>query len=287
MLEKKGLNKDEFTITEHHFKTDDELHKLYVQEWGNPKGEPVLFVHGGPGYYCTDRNKSVFSPKKHRVIFVDQRGAGKSEPYGSLKENDTQKLVDDFDMIRRRLKIDKWHLHGTSWGSTLSLVYAINHPTIIKSIITGGVFLGSKEESDWLNKGYFRRFYPEISEKFVKKDYTPYELTRLHTATIKLDDRYALPEKEGFDEVPAKIEIHYINNNNCFLPKDFILNNASKLTMPVEIVQGRYDMMTPPKAAYELHSKLPNSNLHWTIAGHSSSDRPNYDTTKALLSQLK
>ena len=282
-----NITKDKFTITEHHFSTEDGLHKIYVQEWGNPEGEPVLFVHGGPGYYCTDRNKAVFDPEKHRVILVDQRGAGHSTPYGSLKENNTQKLVDDFELIRAKLKIDKWHLHGTSWGSTLSLVYAVHHPTAISSIITGGVFLGSAEEADWLNKGYFRRFYPEIDESYVKDSYTPYELTRLHTATIKLDDRYSLPETEDFDEVPAKIELHYINDNNCFLELDFILNNAHKLNIPVDIIQGRYDMMTPPKSAYELHQKLPNSNLHWTIAGHSASDRPNYDITRALLSQIK
>lgn len=280
-----NIAKDKFTIAEHHFQTENGSHKIYVQEWGSPSGVPILYVHGGPGYYCTDRSKAVFDPQKHRVIFVDQRGCGLSEPYGSLQENNTHKLIDDFELIREKFNISQWHLHGTSWGSTLSFVYAIHHPETIKSIITGGIFLGSKDEVDWLNKGYFRRFYPEIDEQFVKEKYNPFELARLHAATIKLDDRYTLPEKEDFDEVPAKIELHY-TDNKFFLEKDHILNHAAKLIMPVEIVQGRYDMMTPPQAAWRLHQKLPNSSLHWTIAGHSSSDRANYDLTKALLLRI-
>lgn len=285
-MAKDGISQDEFTIAEHRIKTADGLHKLYVQEWGNPAGTPIVYLHGGPGYYCTDRNKAIFDPKTHRVIFLDQRGSGHSKPYGSLKENTTAKLVDDLELIRTKLKIEKWSVTGTSWGSTLALCYGVEHSSKINGLVIGGVFLGTQAEVDWLEKGEFRTFFPEIDESEVRKKYTPYQLAKLVTPTIKLDDRYRLPEQEDFDEAPIKIEQYY-TENKCFLPDNYILQNAKKITMPVTIIQGRYDMMTPPKAAYTLDKKLPNSNLHWTIAGHSSSDRANYDVTKAIIAQIK
>lgn len=284
------LSKDEHTIAEHQIKTTDGQHELYVQEWGNPEGTPILFLHGGPGAGCRDKHKDVFSPKKHRVILFDQRGCGRSTPYGSLKENNTQKLIEDIELIRGKLKIDKWHLHGTSWGSTLSLIYAIAHPENIASMIIGGIWLGSKEEADWLTGGQWQTFYPDAYERFrqMSKDSKDIDFFAYSSAFIqfyRLDDRYYPLDKEKYDDKPLQIEFHYLENN-MFLPKDYILDNAHKLTMPVNIVQGRYDVVTPPKYAYELHQALPESELHWTIAGHSASDRSNYDTARALLSQL-
>ena len=281
---KQGLTKDKYTIAEHQLKTNDGLHELYVQEWGSPKGAPVLFLHGGPGAGCNDRQKTIFDAKKHRVVFLDQRGSGNSTPYGSLKDNTTQKLIEDIEQTRNRLSISSWVVVGTSWGSTLALCYAIKHPKRVNKIIIGGVFLGSKEEIDWLEKGHFRTFFPEVDAKVIRKKYTPYQYAKLAIPTIKLDDRYRLPDKLDFDEIPPKIELHF-TKNNCFLPDNYILKNAAKLTMPVTIVQGRYDMMTPPKTAYKLNSEFPNSTLIWTIAGHSSNDRENYTAFKAILSQ--
>lgn len=282
MAEKKRLNKDTLTIAEHHFKTTDGFHTLYVQEWGNPKGVPVLYVHGGPGSGCSDKSKAIFNPNIHRVVLLDQRGAGNSTPYGSLKENTTQKLIEDIELVREKLEIDKWHLYGTSWGSTLSLCYGIAHTDRVASMIIGGVFLGSQEEVDWIEKAQFRTFFPEIEEE---KEITPYTYLKLAMPTLRLDDRYSVPDEEDLDKVPLEIELHY-TKNDCFLPKNHIIDNSSSLTMPIDIVQGRYDMMTPPVSAYKLYKKLSDSRIHWTIAGHSPGDRANYDITKALLSQL-
>lgn len=287
---KSGISKDPDTIAEHYIKTKDSHHKLYVQEWGSRSGTPVLFLHGGPGSGCTDKHKSIFNPKKHRVIFVDQRGSGNSTPYGSLKENTTSKLIEDFEQIRIKLGIEKWHLHGTSWGSTLSLIYAAKKPKVLSSLVIGGIWLCSDEEIDWLVKGGWQMFYPDAWERFNKlnKNKSKMDFFAYSSAFIqyyRLDDRYSPLDKEKYDTTPLEIEFNYFENN-MFLPKDYILKNAEKIQLPVQIVQGRYDFVTPPKFAYKLHMALPNSTLHWTTAGHSSSDRANFDVTKALLSQL-
>lgn len=286
----KGLNKDSHTIAEHHIKTRDGLHKLYVQEWGNPKGVPILYLHGGPGAGARDKHKSVFDPNKHRVVLFDQRGSGNSTPYGSIKGNTTPNLVDDIELIREHLKLDKWHLHGLSWGSTLSLCYGIAHPDKVLSMVIGGIWLCSKEEVDWLVKGEWKTFYPDAWERFEKLNkgagIDPFAYSSAFIQFYRLDDRYYPLDPDKYDKTPLDIEFHYIKND-MFLPKGYILDNADKLKMPINIVQGRYDIVTPPKFAYMLHKKLLDSNLHWTVAGHSASDRANHDLAKALLSQLK
>lgn len=289
-MAEKGLTKDEHTIAEHHIKTAGGHHELYVQEWGNPNGVPVVYLHGGPGAGCRDKHKDVFNPAKHRVILIDQRGAGNSTPYGSFKENTTPKLVEDIELVREKLEIDIWHVHGLSWGSTLALCYAIKHSTHIKSMVIGGIWLCSKEEIEWLTTGQYKMFYPDAWERYnhLKSKNEEVDFFAYSSAFIqfyKLDDRTFALDREKYDDTPLKIEFEYFKND-MFMQENYILNNASKINVPVKIVQGRYDFVTPPKAAYDLDKKLPNSELFWTIAGHSSSDRGNYDTAKALLSQL-
>lgn len=285
------LTKDESTIAEHRFKTTDGHHNLYVQEWGSKNGVPVLFVHGGPGSGCRDKQKEIFNPKKHRVVFIDQRGAGNSKPYGSLKENTTNNLVDDIELVREKLGISQWHITGTSWGSTLSLIYAINHPDRVKSLIIGGVWLCTEEEIKWLTEGRYRDFFPDAWERYKELNPDPHKIDYFAYSSAfiqmyRLDGRYYSLDKEKYDDTPLKIEFEYFKNK-VYIPENYILDNVKKLKMPVNIVQGRYDLVTVPKFAYILYKKLPDSELFWTIAGHSASDRANFDTLKALLSQIK
>jgi len=125
-------------------------HKLYYEDWGNPKAFPIIFLHGGPGGGFSDRHKLNFNPRKHRVIFFDQRGAGKSTPYASIEHNTTQDLVSDIEKLRKHFGIEKAHISGRSWGSTLALAYAIAHPDRVKHMLIGGVYLGSRFENDFV-----------------------------------------------------------------------------------------------------------------------------------------
>lgn len=289
-----GLSKDENTIAEHRIATADGLHKLYAQEWGNPKGVPVLFLHGGPGGGCKDKHKRYFDPKKHRVIFLDQRGSGNSEPYGSLENNETSYLVDDIELIRKELDIEDWHIEGASWGSTLALCYAIKHPENVRSLVILGVFLGTKEEDDWILAGRFRYFYPEVWEKHQKEsfDYSKKSdqlaYLEMYYPLLGIDDSktLTLEEEAEVDTQPVKIELYYLQNK-FFLEKDYVLKNASKITVPVTIIQGRYDMITPPVSAYELSKVLPDSKMLTTLGGHLPSDRESASVLKATLYQLK
>ena len=56
------------------------IHTIFVEESGNPKGKPVIFLHGGPGGGIEPVYRQYFNPKKWRIIIFDQRGCGKSLP---------------------------------------------------------------------------------------------------------------------------------------------------------------------------------------------------------------
>ncbi len=268
-------------------------HQLYVHDWGNPAAEiPIVFLHGGPGNGCADRHKSTFDPFKQRVIFHDQRGAGKSLPLGSLENNTTPHLVGDIEKIAQRLALDTFVITGGSWGSTLALAYGIEHPKRLVGMVIQGVFMGTHDDINWLDQGRFREFFPDAWERYLaatprehQADPSAYHFKRaldsdeqaakasayvygnLESSLVKLDDRFQPKDFETYDPIGTRIEIHYIANH-CFMPDRHILKNAGKLTMPVWIVQGRYDMVCRPAAAYELHQQLPKSKFTWTINGH-------------------
>lgn len=305
------MTPDTYTIQEQFIDVSDG-HQLYTQEWGKSGTETTfLFLHGGPGTGCSDRHKRRFDPNQHHVIFFDQRGAGRSLPYGSLEHNTTQKLVDDIDAILSHYKQKKVILVGASWGSTLALAYALEHPKQVEALVLQGIFTGSAEEIEWLDKGLFKTFYPEAWDQYLAQ--TPkshhanpsaYHINRalgtdltemgesgftyetLEGAVLSLDDRLYTYDPLEYDPLPIRIEMYYMHHR-CFMPDKHILKNASKLQMPVWMVQGRYDMVCPPKTAYELHQKLPNSKLIWTIAGHKGSDRSNDDVVKTILLQFQ
>jgi proline iminopeptidase len=293
MSKKEGLSEDKHTITERRVKTADGLHELYVQEWGNPKGVPILFLHGGPGGGCDDGHKRYFDSQKHRVVFLDQRGSGNSKPYGSLKNNETRYLVKDIELVRSKLDIDSWHVEGASWGSTLALCYAIEHSDKIRSLIILGVFLGTKEETDWLGNGLYKKFYPEVYEDIKPRNFN-YKLKADQLAYLKMflpllgvDDRpKQLPPEDELELTPVKTQLYYLNNK-YFLPDNYILQNTNRIKTPVTIIQGRYDMITPPESAHKLSKRLEDCKLHTTLTGHLPSDRESSSVLTAVLHQLK
>lgn len=285
-------------------------HTLHVWDWGNKEAQLVVIsLHGGPGGQTKDKQKATFDPAKHRVILFDQRGCGLSTPYGSLEHNTTADLIEDISKIADKLGIKKFVLQGTSWGSTLALAYAVAHPERVRALLIGGVFTGSKAETDWLDQGRFQTFYPDVWRTYL--EHTPakyrdnpsayhfdkvlhgtpeeqklsgYAYDSMESSVMKLDDRFTPDSFDEYDPAGIRLEMYYMGNG-CFMPDRHIFDNAHKLTMPVYIVQGRYDMVCPPAAAYELHRKLPNSQLYWTLSGHAV-EHEGQNIFKAILANL-
>jgi len=143
-------------------------HQLYVEQCGNPNGQPVVFIHGGPGVGSSFNDRRFFNPEKYHIILFDQRGCGRSLPFGSLENNETTLLVADIEKIRLQLNIEKWHVFGGSWGSTLSLAYAQTHPEFVSSLVLRGIFLGRAEDTRWaFEGGGGTRLFPDYWQEFL------------------------------------------------------------------------------------------------------------------------
>jgi len=304
------MTPDDFTNQELMLEVGDG-HTLYVHDWGAADAKvPILFLHGGPGGGCNDGHKGWFDPTRQRVIFHDQRGSGKSTPYGSLEHNTTQDLVGDIDKIADKFNLDKFILTGSSWGSGLALAYGLAQPQLVTAMVLGGIFTGSQAEIDWIDQGRFVEHFPDAWDAYLatvpakhRTNPTAYHVQRmfgddaaaarqsaydygnLSSATYKLDDRLQ-PQSlaDDFDPVPKMLEAHYMANG-CFMPDNYILDHAGELTMPIWLVQGRYDFICPPRTAYELDKRLPNSELIWTISGHKY-EREDWQIRRQLLLRL-
>lgn len=288
----------------------DHLHEVYYEICGNPTGKPVVFLHGGPGSGCNPAQRRFFDPAHYKIILIDQRGCGRSTPQGETRNNTTDDLVNDIDLIRKELGIEKWLVFGGSWGSTLALAYAVRHTSHVVGLILRGIFLSRTSELNWF-LGEVKTFYPEpwfalcesipqnlkenplgyYKELIFSNDENISIPAAIRWNTFESSIMSLLPRPPGNDSeingqvelARARIQIHYIENN-CFVgSRDLIAEAAGKLAaIPTVIVQGRYDMVCPPITAWELGKAMPHAEFHMIAdAGHSAMEA---GTTSALVS---
>jgi proline iminopeptidase len=279
----------------------DEIHSLYWEECGNPKGIPVVFLHGGPGGGCSSTSRRYFDPARFRVFLFDQRGAGRSIPNGELRNNTTAHLIADLEALRKLRAIDAWHVFGGSWGSTLALAYAQEFPEACLSLTLRGIFLMRQWEIRWLFE-VGRLFRPEAWETFLGalppelRDGDPLEgYAKLlehpdHAVRLSAARRWSVFEATLANLIPdstriaganeehvayamARIEVHYFRNNR-YQPEDQLLRRVDRIChLPATIVQGRYDLLCPPITATQLHRAWPRSRLIIVDdAGHSATE---------------
>jgi proline iminopeptidase len=279
-------------------------HDLYFEESGNPKGKPVIFLHGGPGGGSEAKHRRYFDPGAYRVILLDQRGCGQSTPFASLEHNTTWDLVADIEALRTLLEIEKWQVFGGSWGSTLALAYAETHPERVTELVLRGIFLLRKVEIDWFYQEGCSYMFPDAWEEY--RDHIPTDerkdMLRAYYKRLTADDPKVrqdaariwsqwegrtsclLPNEEliartGGDEFSlafARIECHYFMHHGWLENEKALLalpNIAKLKKIPGVIVQGRYDVVCPPKSAWDLHKVWPEADLKIVRdAGHSAAE---------------
>jgi proline iminopeptidase len=287
----------------------DSTHTLHLEECGNPKGIPVLFVHGGPGGGYAPIHRQFFDPAVYRIVLFDQRGCGKSRPHACLTNNTTAHLIEDIEKIRRHLEIEKWVLFGGSWGSTLSLLYAQAYPERVLGLILRGIFLCREQDVNWFYQQGANRFYPEYWKDFIAPIAPEkqgniveayYELLTNSNEVARMRAAEAWSVWEGrtsnlqtdcdtvnhFGEpfhalAMARIECHYFKHN-AFIEKNQIIQNAFAISdIPITIVHGRYDMICPINQAFDLHTALPHSKL--IICNHSGHSAMEPEISKTLV----
>lgn len=277
-------------------------HSLYVEEVGNPQGQPALFLHGGPGGGISPNHRRLFDPAHYRIILFDQRGSGKSKPHASLENNTTWDLVKDLETLRKHLDISQWLVFGGSWGSTLSLAYAQTHPQSVSALILRGIFLCRPEEIQWFYQEGASWIFPDLWEEFIRPVppenrhsmmETYYQLLTSPDEAIRLEAAKAWSKWEGatcklepdaqvidnFEEAHhalamSRIECHYFMNQ-CWLEENQLLRNVDKIRhIPTWIIHGRYDVVCPVKNAWELHQAFQEATLQIIPdAGHAYDER--------------
>lgn len=273
-------------------------HTVSYSVHGNSAAPTIISFHGGPGSKSKPYHAKRYDLDKYQVVLFDQRGCGESTPLGLLENNTTEDLLNDAERIREALGLESWFVSGGSWGSTLSLLYAIKYPERTKGLLLSAIFLGDRDSVNWAfgesgastimpdvwerRMSFFKKFgikvetqNEDILEALSNADLaTQKEITagvfdwegNLFTpqSAISFNNPEDLTEKEI---ASAKIFIYYEKNNE-FIPDNYILDNINKVSdIPTVVVHGRYDILCPMNKAKMLVDKL--SNCKFVIATSS------------------
>jgi len=280
-----------------------DVHQIYFEESGNPKGKPAVFLHGGPGGGTDPKMRRFFDPKRYRIVLFDQRGSGKSKPHASLEANTTWDLVADTEKLREHLEIEKWLVFGGSWGSTLALAYAETHPHRVTELVLRGIFLLRRSELEWFyqNPQGAASIFPDLWESYVepipeaergdmmaayykrltsndpevlRRAATAWSVWEGATSYLRTNPDYVTKFKEDADYAAAfaRIECHYFVNRGFLRTENQLLEDVVRIRhIPGVIVQGRYDVVCPMRSAWDLHKAWPEADLRIVgEAGHSA-----------------
>lgn len=276
-------------------------HSVYWELCGNPDGIPAVFLHGGPGAGCGKDHRRLFDPARYKILLFDQRGCGRSTPHAGLDANTTWHLVADIERFRAMIGAEKWLIFGGSWGSCLALAYAQTHPHRVSGLILRGIFTLRREELLWFYQNGASWLFPDLWEGYLapipederddlmaayRKRLTDpdravqveaaraWSLWEGQTLTLLPDEK--IKAQHGDDDFAlafARIENHYFVNKG-FFEEGQLIRDAGKLKdIPGVIVQGRYDICTPIRTAWDLHRAWPEARfLEVRDAGHAYSE---------------
>jgi proline iminopeptidase len=278
-------------------------HEIYVESVGRTDGVPAVYLHGGPGSGCQSDHRRLFDPERFHAVLFDQRGAGRSRPKGGRQDNTLPHLIADMEMIRAQFGFERWMVVGGSWGATLALAYAQAHPERVSGIVLRATFLGTGEELEGAFLSALPRFYPALNEDFIAllpeaerarplqaywnrildpdaAVHAPFARAWHDTERILSEhkpartrlDKAALTSSQALPATPF-MEAHYFQNG-CFMRPRQLLEDAGKLDgIPGIIVQGRYDLLCPPKTSQALVSAWRDAEIRIVEgAGHTLYD---------------
>ena len=272
-------------------------HQVYWELCGNPDGKPAVFLHGGPGAGCSPDHRRLFEPARYKILLFDQRGCGRSRPHAELEANTTWDLVSDMEQLRAMIGADQWLVFGGSWGSTLALAYAETHPDRVSALVVRGIFTLRRSELAWYYQEGCSALFPDAWDEFLAPipEEERGDMIAAYRKRLVGDDRaeqlraakawskweastiYLRPRPEvasayttdDFAVAFARIENHYFIHEG-WMDEGQLIRDAHKLrAIPGVIVQGRYDVCTPPQTAWDLHKAWPEADFHIVPdAGH-------------------
>jgi proline iminopeptidase len=292
-------------------------HEIHVESVGRTGGIPAVYLHGGPGSGCQPDHRRLFDPERFHAVLFDQRGAGRSRPKGGREDNTLPHLIADMEKIREQFGFERWMIVGGSWGATLALAYAEAHPERVSSIVLRATFLGTRAELEGAFLDTLPRFYPDLSEDFLKllsPDERARPLDAYYRRILDSDSQVHGPAARAWhdterilsEHAPGRVrldlaalnssrplpatpflEAHYFLND-CFMKPGQLLTEAARLAgIPGLIVQGRYDLLCPPATSHALAAVWPDSKVRLVEgAGHSLYDPGVRDAVMRAIADL-
>lgn len=313
----KGNRADPFAPLTSQLLAVGDSHEIHVESVGRADGIAAVYLHGGPGSGCQPDHRRLFDPERFHAVLFDQRGAGRSRPKGRLEDNTLPHLIADMEVIREKFGFERWMVVGGSWGATLALAYAQAHPDRVTGIVLRATFLGTRAELEAAFLDALPRFYPDLSDDFLKvlpseERAQPLDAyfrrildsdTALHgpaarawhdterilsehaPSRVRLDQN-SLTSSKALPTTPF-MEAHYFQND-CFMKPGQLLAEAGKLKgIPGIVVQGRYDLLCPPATSHALAAMWPDSEVRVVEgAGHSLYDAGVRDAVMKAIADL-
>lgn len=269
-------------------------HRVHWRELGNPAaGRAALLLHGGPGSGCSDAMASFFDPHDWRVVLLDQRGAGRSQPAGGTAFNTTAHLVADCERLRVHLGLAQWLVLGGSWGAALAALYASAHPQAVQALLLRAIFLAERAEID--------AFFAAPGAPSL--DWLAAELASGHTERSREaarrwyahEQRQAMPAAVqpslGDAQLDAlvqryRVQAHYLRHG-CFVRDGAVLAACARLpAVPLAFVHGSADRICAPANAQRAHAAAPASRLVLVDnVGHDPYAPPMAAATRGLLAR--
>jgi proline iminopeptidase len=122
---------------------------IYYVSFGT--GSPLVVVHGGPG-----ADHTYFLPyllplaRTHRLIFIDERGSGRSQRLQDASLYTVENMVEDVEDVRQALNLGKISLLGHSYGGVLAQAYALKYQQNLSHLILGSTFPSTREMNEVL-----------------------------------------------------------------------------------------------------------------------------------------
>jgi proline iminopeptidase len=271
-------------------------HVLQVQEFGRNGGIDAVVLHGGPGSGCTPLLRRVFDPARFRIVCIDQRGAGSSQPRGATAHNTTGDLLNDLRHVRQHLGIARWLVAGGSWGATLAVAHAAAEPSAVSALLLRATFLARRGDIDWFFQGAATE-HPEAWQNFAniappqhRHALLPWladvfarggddAMARAAQAWSRWEHTVAGTAAQGETPLESmiaryRIQSHYLLND-CWLNTPTLLERAEALPrVPTLLLHARDDRVCRPEGAQALHERLPHSALHWVNRGGHDAAHP-------------
>ncbi len=239
---------------------------------------PILTLHGGPGipaYYIEDMQ--ALATETRRVILYDQLGCGRSDQPDNPALWQVQRFVDEVDVVRRHLGLDKIHLWGQSWGGMLAIEYALTQPAGLVSLILAST---SASIPLWLAEANRLRneLPPEVQTTLQRHEGAgTTDSAEYQDAMMAFYQRHVV----RVDPIPAHVQRSLDSVGQVYLtmngPSEFHIVGVIKdwdrvsrlheIHVPTLITSGRFDESTPPINEI-MHNAIAGSD--WIIFEQSS-----------------